>query len=184
MTERMNPAGPARRDPPADLSPVEHLLACEQIRQLAARYALAVSAGDLDALVELFVDDAAGLDGKRGPDALRELFNGHLAQTPVNILLVAGHVINLLDADHAAGTVSCLAELGDEKRWIRQAIAYEDKYERRNGRWYFVDRRHHLYYGLDVEERPLAQDDARWPRNITGRGTVPFRWPTWRSLHP
>lgn len=173
VTERgtlSDAAGPARRDSPAGMSDVERLLAYEEIRQLAARYALAVSACDLDALVELFVDDAAGLHGKRGPEALRELFGMHLGATAVNILLVAGHVINLIDADHAAGTVSCLAELGDEKRWIRQAIAYEDRYERRAGRWYFVDRRHELFYGLDVPERPVGQDPARWPRSITGRG--------------
>src|SRR5262249_40565635 len=48
----------ARRPPaPADMTDLERLLAYEEIRQLAARYALAVDARDLDALVELFVDD-------------------------------------------------------------------------------------------------------------------------------
>ncbi|SNQ49324.1 conserved hypothetical protein [Frankia canadensis] len=175
--------GPARSDPPSGMGDLERLIAHDEIRQLAARYALAVSAGDLDALVELFVEDVVGQQGRTGPQALRDLFAEHLRATPINILLIAGHVINLADADHAAGTVSCLAELGGEGRWLRQAIAYEDRYERRAGRWYFRDRRHHLYYGLDVAERPFAQAEARWPRNIVGRGTVPMRWASWQRLN-
>lgn len=165
------------------MSDIDRLLAYEEIRQLAARYALAVSACDLDALVELFVDDALGLRGERGTQALRELFGSHMADTAVNILLVTGHVINLTDADHAAGTVSCVAELGDEHRWLRQVIAYEDRYERRGDTWYFVNRRHELYYGVELAERPLQQDAAQWPRSITGRGTVPFRWHGWQAFH-
>lgn len=177
-------AGPARRDPPVGMSEVEVLVAHEHIRQLAARYALAVSAGDLDTFVELFVPEVRVTRELSGREALREFIGAQLAADPVSILFVAGHVINMIDADHAAGTVSCLAEMGGQDRWVRQAIAYRDRYERRDGRrWYFVDRRHDLYYGLDVPERPIAQEDARWPRSRTGRGTVPFRWASWQSLH-
>ncbi len=45
---------------------VERLLAYEEIRQLAARYAVATDARDLDALVALFVDDVqVGRDLRR-----------------------------------------------------------------------------------------------------------------------
>jgi len=36
---------------------VQRLIATDQIRQLASRYAVAMDARDLDALVALFVDD-------------------------------------------------------------------------------------------------------------------------------
>ena len=36
---------------------LERLLACEEIRQLAYRYALATDSRDIDALVDLFVED-------------------------------------------------------------------------------------------------------------------------------
>jgi ketosteroid isomerase-like protein len=56
-------ASARRRPAPVGMSEVEQLVAFEQIRQLAARYALAVNLRDLDALVELFVDDIrAGRD--------------------------------------------------------------------------------------------------------------------------
>ncbi|MEU7811669.1 nuclear transport factor 2 family protein [Pseudonocardia sp. NPDC049154] len=182
MSEQDIAAGPVRRDPPPRLSELEVLVAHEDIRQLAARYALAVSQGDLDTVVDLFVEDVQVTREVRGRAALREFLGAQVDAMPVSILLVAGHVINLLDADHAAGTVSCLCEMGREDRWVRQAIAYRDRYERRDGRWYFVDRRHDLYYGVDVPERPVGQPDAHWPRSITGRGSVPYRWATWQAL--
>jgi len=80
--------------------------------------------------------------GEAGREALRYAFEVHLRADRVSILSVGGHVINLLDRDHAAGTVYCSAEFGDQSRWIRQAIAYEDDYERRDSCWYFARRAH------------------------------------------
>jgi hypothetical protein len=74
-----------------------------------------------------------------------------------------------------------LAQLGDEHRWIRQAIAYEDDYERRDGCWYFARRNHLLCYGAAEDKSPLEQAPANWPRSAVGRGTVPQDWPTWRK---
>ena len=42
---------------------VERLLAHEEIRQLVARYALAVDSRDPDALVQLFVDGGSHING-------------------------------------------------------------------------------------------------------------------------
>ena len=53
---------------------VERLLAYEQIRQLASHYAVAVDSRDLDALVELFVDDVRVGRDTYGRDALRDSF--------------------------------------------------------------------------------------------------------------
>src|SRR5947209_11061285 len=92
----------ARRLPaPEGMSAVDQLLAYEQIRQLAHRYALAVNMRDLDALVELFVDDVKAFGGRTGRDALKEVFATHMGAAEVDILEVTTHVINLVDADHA-----------------------------------------------------------------------------------
>ena len=66
------------------MSDVEQLVAYEQIRQLASRYALAVNLRDLDALVELFVDDVRAGRGRSGRDALKENFARHLI-TPLGL---------------------------------------------------------------------------------------------------
>jgi ketosteroid isomerase-like protein len=172
----------ARRRPgPAGMSQLDQLLAYEQIRQLAARYALAINQRDLDGLVELFIDDVAAGRGCSGRDALKDHFDRQLRSTLVDVLEVTTHVIDLVDADHATGTVYSRCELGDEERWVRQSIAYEDEYERRDGTWYSVRRVHLLFYGVDAAPSPLDEEPAHWPQRVVGRGTLPFDWPSWRA---
>ncbi len=114
----------------------------EEIRQLVARYAVAVDARDLDALVALFVDDVQVGKGRFGHDALREFFATEYAGFESSFLLVGTQVIDLVDDDHATGTVHCRGEIRRGERWDDQAIVYTDTYERRDGRWLFVRRKH------------------------------------------
>jgi len=174
-------ASARRQPPPTGLSTVDRLLAFEEIRQLANRYALAVNLRDLDALVELFVDDVSVGEGRSGRPALAELLRERTGDAEVDVLEVTTQVTDLIDADHATGTVYSRCEMGRPGHWARQSIAYEDVYERRAGTWYFVSRSHLLFYGLDVPERPLDQPPARWPHSPVGRGTIPYDWPTWQA---
>ena len=173
-----------RQPPPADMSTLDQLLAYEQIRQLVNRYALAVNMRDLDSLVELFVADVKSAGGHIGREALKAMFSTHLSAAEVDVLEVTTQVINLIDAEHASGTVYSRCEMGTRNRWARQSIAYEDRYEQRAGTWFFVNRNHLLFYGLDVAERPLDQPPANWPENVLGRGSVPYDWPTWQRSRP
>jgi ketosteroid isomerase-like protein len=161
---------------------LERLLAHEEIRQLASRYAVAIDSRDLDALVALFVDDVQVGRSARGRDALRASFDESLRAIGVSILNVGTHVIDLLDEDHATGTVYCHGEIQDGERWIRQAIVYRDTYERRDGAWLFVRRIHELFYGAEVYVNPLGLPPANWPEHHDGRGTLPERWETWREF--
>jgi hypothetical protein len=169
-----------RQPAPAEMSDLEQLLAYEQIRQLASRYALAVNMRDYDALVALFVDDVAVGDGRFGREALRSTFERHI-DAEVDILEVTTHVINLTDRFTARGTVYSRCEMGDLERWEHQLIAYDDTYVRKDGMWFFVSRNHQLFYGADTGRRPLDQAPAHWPRNRTGRGTLPYDWPSWQE---
>lgn len=173
--------GPERATVPAGMSDVEQLLAYEEIRQLAARYALAVTRADLDALVVLYVDDVRANRTESGRAALNRVFREHMVER-VSVLNIGTHVINLIDCDHAGGTVLGVAEMGDPGRWTRQLIAYQDHYERRDGRWYFARRDHQLFYGVETAERPLDQPPANWPSHQTGRGSLPQGWPSWRAF--
>lgn len=164
------------------LDPVDRLVAYEEIRQLAARYALAVDSRDLDALVALFVDDVqVGADAS-GREALRASFNESLRGIGVSILNIGTHVIDLVDDDRATGHVYCKGEIQDGDRWIHQAILYRDAYERRGAHWYFVRRVHELWYGVEAWRNPLAAEPADWPEHHDGRGTVPESWATWREF--
>lgn len=161
---------------------VDELLAREAIRDLVARYAVAVDSRDLDALVALFVADVrVGRDGV-GHDALRASFDASLRGVGVSILQVGTHVIDLDDADHAQGQVYCTGEIQEGDRWVRQAILYRDTYRRDDGTWRFVRRVHELWYGIELRSNPLDQPPADWPARSTGRGTVPASWPSWERF--
>jgi ketosteroid isomerase-like protein len=161
---------------------LDRLLALDEIRQLAHRYAVAVDARDLDALVALFVDDVRVGREAAGRDPLRRDFERQLRAIGVSILFVGNHVIDFDDDDHARGIVYCAAQIQDGERWIRQAIRYDDTYERRGGRWLFVRRKHLLWYGAEEPRNPLHQPPAKWPASPTGKGTLPESLATWRRF--
>jgi hypothetical protein len=161
---------------------LDRLESTEAIRQLVSRYALATDSRDLDALVVLFVDDVRVGADQHGRDALRAFFDRTLREVGVTILHVGNHVIDFDDADHARGVVYCRGEVQVDDRWIVQAIQYRDTYERRGRDWFFLRRRHLLWYGAEVGESPLGLPPANWPEHHTGTGELPELWDTWRGF--
>ena len=162
---------------------VDRLTAYEEIRQLAARYAIALDRRDFDALVALFVDDVRAGRDSFGRDALKAGFVSQMREMEFSILNVGTHQIDLLDGDHATGHVYCKGEVQDGARLIHQAIRYDDTYERRGGHWLFVKRKHLLFYGAEVGVNPLTLPPANWPEHHDGRGTLPQSEPTWQAFH-
>jgi len=169
------------RHRPASVNQLDRLVAHEDIRQLASRYALALDSRNLDDLVALFVDDVRVGDG-RGRAALRAQFDSSLREVQRTFLLVGTHVIDVIDAQHASGSVYCKGEIQVGELWIHQAILYDDTYERRDESWLFVRRVHRLWYGADVGVNPLPLPPAHWPEHHTGLGTVPEHLPSWRAF--
>jgi ketosteroid isomerase-like protein len=158
------------------------LLARDEIRELAQRYAVAIDSRDLDALVALFVDDVRVGAKETGREALRRDFARQLGAIGVSILFVGNHVIDFDGDDRARGIVYCMAQIQDGERWIRQAIRYDDSYARRGDRWHFVRRKHRLWYGALEAQNPLQQPPAEWPKSHTGRGTLPEDLESWRRF--
>jgi ketosteroid isomerase-like protein len=144
------------------MTDLEKALAYEEIRQLAYRYALATDSRDIESLVGLFVDDVRVGRDAVGRDALRQSFTRQLRAVGVTILQVSNHVIDFDDDDHAHGVVYCRGEIQDGDRWIVQTILYEDTYERRDSRWYFVRRKHLLWYGAEPGQNQLELKTANW----------------------
>jgi ketosteroid isomerase-like protein len=163
---------------------VQQLLAYEQIRQLASRYAVATDRRDVDALVALFVPDVRVGRDTYGRDALRTNFEQQLHGIGVSILNVGTHQIDLVDDDNATGHVYCKGEIQDGARWIHQAIRYDDTYARVDGEWLFVRRKHLLFYGAEVGVNPLTLPPANWPEHHDGLGTLPYSGETWQSFWP
>lgn len=162
---------------------IDRLESLAAIQQLPIRYALAVDGRDMDAWVNLFVPDVhCGRRGS-GRDVLKSIIEPSLRTFYRSIHQICGHRVEFDDADHAHGTVYCRAEHEDGGKWVIMAIAYFDRYERRDGQWYFVRRREKHWYAADWQERPsapftgwaahpnapdLPQDFDDWTRFWTG----------------
>lgn len=168
------------------MTDLERLLAYEEIRQLASRYSVHADARDLDALVALFVPDVRVGRDKTGREALRADFDRSFRQVGITFLNVGTHLIDLVDADHATGIVYARGEIQDggreSDRFIIHAIQYHDTYERRDGRWLFVRRRHFLVYGAEIGVNPLGLPPAHWPASQTGLGSHPQALTTWQQF--
>lgn len=165
------------------MTDLEKLLAYEEIRQLASRYAHALDSRDWDALVELYLEEVEVPDGTRGKAALRKWYFSRMRDRYVTILNVGTHVIDLVDETLATGVVYCHCEMGDENRWVQQMVGYADTYRRSNGRWYFSNRDHQLFYGQVIDRSPMAQPPTTWPATQVGRGTLPGSWPSWQKYN-
>jgi len=151
--------------------PTAWLIACEQIRQLASRYAVAMGSHDVEAIAKLFVPDVQVGQGL-GRAALREDLSRQLAPLGRTILHVTNHVIDVDDESHASGVVGTRAELEIAGDWVVQMIQYDDTYERRDTEWLFVRRIHRLWYGVKSDSSPLGLPLANWPENAVGLGDL------------
>jgi hypothetical protein len=166
------------------MSAIERVVATEEIRRLAYRYADAVDRRDLDQLVSLYRPDARfGAHGE-GPDACRAFFVESLAEIGMAVLLVANHLVEFEDADNATGTVWTHGFIDDhDEGFIQQLIKYDDRYVRSDGGWRFTRRRHFLWLGWQHgEAAPLAQPPANWPASQVGVGSIPYDDPSWQEF--
>lgn len=154
------------------------------IQQLAVRYALAVDARDLDLMAEQWVPDAwMGRAHGAGPDGVRSFFEPVLRTFYRSIHMIAGHRIDLVDDDHATGQVICRAEHEINRRWVVQAIVYDDVYRRVEGRWGFVTRVHRHWYSAPVDESPRGPDFEHWPTRAPGPPPdLPHVWGSWERF--
>lgn len=166
------------RDRPTTLEArIDRLESLDEIRQLAHRYALAVDSRNVDDLVELFVEDVRVGRHDAGRPALRAWFVEALSAVETTIHLVANHVIDFEDADHARGVVYCRDEVERGSEWGIGYIQYWDRYERRDGRWYFLRREFHRWFMVDALTRPSR--GAGLDRDGLKTGRLPEAWPSW-----
>jgi hypothetical protein len=177
--------GEASETPPGNGGGLESRLtrleAVEEIRQLVARYALALDSRDVGTLVSLFVPDVEVHDGRKGREALAEWFDPVLRPYRMTFHLLGNHIIDFVDDDHATGALYCRPEHEVDDLWIVMPLVYDDRYERREGHWYFKSRRPHAFYAADVTENPLEVEGRfHFPGNpFMTRATMPERIPSW-----
>jgi hypothetical protein len=169
-----------------DRDDLDRLLALEEIRRLPLLYAAAIERRDADAMAQLFSPRARFGRWGDGPAGLRALMGETMASSILAVILVANHLVDLDNSgpDRAHGQVwaRCYAQ-DDAGDFVEQLIRYDDAYERVDGRWLFLHRRHRLWFGTAVERSPLAQAPANWPESQVGVGDLPLSDPVFAAWH-
>lgn len=147
---------------------LDELVSRDAIRQLTYRYALAVDGKDLDGIAALFAKDVD--NGRYGPgrEGVKTFYDHVLRRFHCTMHLVANHVIDFDDDDHARGVVYCRAHhhILEPEHWFDQALAYWDTYERIDGAWLFRRRTLKSWYRQEFghpehgTERVIVESDT------------------------
>jgi hypothetical protein len=153
---------------------IDRLESIDEIRQLAAKYSLALDMRDSDAWANLFPEDVKVGGGKTGRAALRHWFDEtHRMQFDGTSHHLGGHIIEFDDPDHAQGIVYSKNEHETGAEWVIMQMMYFDKYERIDERWYFRRRLPLYWYATDRK--------MRWPGREPYEGGFHDLFPSWKE---
>ena len=143
---------------------IDRLESLDAIRQLPARYALALDMRDMDAMVSLFPADVRVGKDASGRQALRAYMDRTLRSPFTGTSHhIGGHVIEFDDPDHAHGVVYSKNEHETGDEWVIMQMMYSDDYVRADGRWYFARRLPLYWYATDLNKPPVGETKMRWP---------------------
>lgn len=163
---------------------LDRLESIEAIRDITARYPILLDARDLDGLVELFVEDVkASPDSERGRGPLRDHYEQLCRGWGYTVHQLFQVVIDFESPDKAMGTAYCKAEHEIDGRFIVAMLRYHDRYERRDGRWYFRWRQTPMWYVTEITDPPVGDLRIRWPNQPPEPAPLPGAWATWRAFY-
>jgi uncharacterized protein (TIGR02246 family) len=148
---------------------LDRLESLDAIRQLPAKYALALDMRDMDAMVNLFVADVRVGKDASGRQALRAYMDRTLRSPFTGTSHhIGGHIIEFDDPDHAHGI--CYSKNEHETpvengpdEWVIMQMLYADDYVREGGRWHFARRLPLYWYATDLNKPPIGDKKMRWP---------------------
>ena len=171
---------------------ITRLEALDAIRQLPAKYALALDMRDMDAMVSLFPADVRVGKQASGREALRAYMDTTLrAPFTGTSHHIGGHIIEFDDADHAHGVVYSKNEhetpvAGGQDEWVIMQMMYFDDYVRADGpdgpRWYFARRLPLYWYASDLNKPPVGPDKMRWPGSDATEGNFHKLFPSYAEF--
>ena len=162
---------------------LDRLASTDEIRQLVAKYCLALDMRDLDALCGLFPEDVKVGRGQSGRRALKGWFDETLRVQFTGTAHIAGnHIIEFDDPDHARGVLYSRNEHETGGDWVIMTMLYFDHYERISGRWMFRRRLPLYWYATDLNAPPLGDRKMRWPDRDPYEGGFHDFWPSWERF--
>jgi len=162
---------------------IDRLESLDQVRQLAAKYALALDMRDMDAMVSLFPADVRVGKSTTGRVALRAYMDATL-RTPFTGTShhIGGHIIEFDDPDHAHGIVYSKNEHETGDEWVIMQMMYADNYVRQDARWYFSRRLPLYWYATDLNKPPIGDRKMRWPGTEWVEGNFHKLFPSFEAF--
>ncbi len=161
------------------------------LRELVARYGIAVDDRDIDALAQLFTSDGCfrsqdGVMDARGREAVLKQFRGRFAALKATNHIAHDQILTFgEDPDSATGLVTSHAEVWRNGRALIAALRYRDSYRRENGSWRFADRLLSFLYYLPVDEYAEGLGSRLRMRAYGDRrpADYPESLPSWTLYH-
>ena len=162
------------------------------IRALAARYCFAIDDHDLDAVGDLFTEDARvwsrdGIMDAHGRSAIVEQYRGRFAVLGPSNHVSHDHWIRFGgDPDTATGLLSAHAELYRNETPMVTALRYTDVYRREHRRWRIADRQLAFLYYVPLADYPgiLGVKDRMRAYAAPAPADYPECLPGWRDYRP
>ena len=162
---------------------LDRLESLDVIRQLVAKYCLALDMRDLDALCGLFPEDGRVSREETGRRALKIWFDQTLREQFTGTAHVTGnHVIEFDAPDHARGVVYSRNEHETGDEWVIMTMLYWDRYERIDGAWLFRRRLPLYWYATDLNAPPIGANKMRWPDRAPYEGGYAQFFPSWERF--
>ncbi len=162
-----------------------------ELRELIARYCIAIDDRDIETIADVFTADGRfrsqdGVMDAQGREAVLNQFRGRFAALKATNHIAHDQILTFgEDPDCAAGIVTSHAEVWRNGRALIAALRYRDTYRREDGRWRFADRLLSFLYYLPVDEyaeglgsryRMRAYGDQRL-------ADYPEALPSWKLYH-
>ena len=162
----------------------------EEIRQLVARYGMAVDDRDIDAIGSLFAADAIFRHGdnslvNRGRREIVDFYTDRLGSFGPTFHYPHSHVIEMISATEAIGVVTGHAELAIDDKTFAVALRYHDRYVIDGGAWRFAERAVAMLYFMDMAELVaggLAERERKRYFGTIGPSEIPEPLPTWTAF--
>lgn len=162
---------------------LDRLESLDAIRQLVAKYCLALDMRDLDALCGLFPEDVRVSRDETGRRALKVWFDQTLRDQFAGTAHVTGnHIVEFDDPEHARGLVYSRNEHETGDEWVIMTMVYWDRYERVEGAWLFRRRLPLYWYATDLNAPPIGDKKMRWPDREAYEGGYAQFFPSWERF--
>ena len=171
---------------------VARLEAKDEIRELVARYGVAIDDRDLDGVSALFTRNGSfrskdGVLNATGRDAVMDQFRQRFSVLGPTNHFVHEHIIAIDQADvaRASGLATSHAEVWRDDVAMIAALRYDDAYRLEEGRWRFEERLLSFLYYMPVTDYPAGFGDRLRQRAYGDRrpADYPEALASWKRHH-